>query len=184
MLDVTLEVPLRAFPVRRRRKRGGLDDTRVEILRDAADGSALARAVASLEDHGDAGATCSRPFLELDKLDLKAAKLLLIALCRDMFCRLRLVRVLPCHDRHCDLPGCWVTSGRRSAACFGCGVATPAYRARGCRRSAGECFNNLMSTVLSAEAIGAPTQLMINGRWVDASDHETFAVEDPATGEV
>src|SRR5579863_5361926 len=48
----------------------------------------------------------------------------------------------------------------------------------------GECFNSLMSTVLSAEAIGAPTQLMIAGRWVDASDHETFDVDDPATGEV
>jgi succinate-semialdehyde dehydrogenase/glutarate-semialdehyde dehydrogenase len=48
----------------------------------------------------------------------------------------------------------------------------------------GECFNSLMSTVLSAEAIGAPTQLMIAGRWMDASDHETFDVDDPATGEV
>ena len=41
-----------------------------------------------------------------------------------------------------------------------------------------------MSTVLHAEAIGAPTQLMIAGRWADASDHQTFAVDDPATGEV
>ena len=41
-----------------------------------------------------------------------------------------------------------------------------------------------MSTVLRAEAIGAPTQLMIAGRWIDASDHQTFDVDDPATGEV
>jgi succinate-semialdehyde dehydrogenase/glutarate-semialdehyde dehydrogenase len=41
-----------------------------------------------------------------------------------------------------------------------------------------------MTTVLSAEAIGAPTQLLIAGAWVDASDHSTFEVDDPATGEV
>ena len=41
-----------------------------------------------------------------------------------------------------------------------------------------------MTGVLSAEAIGAPTQLLIAGTWVDASDHLTFEVDDPATGEV
>jgi succinate-semialdehyde dehydrogenase/glutarate-semialdehyde dehydrogenase len=41
-----------------------------------------------------------------------------------------------------------------------------------------------MSTVLHAEAIGAPTQLMIAGSWVDASDHLTFDVDDPSSGEV
>jgi succinate-semialdehyde dehydrogenase/glutarate-semialdehyde dehydrogenase len=41
-----------------------------------------------------------------------------------------------------------------------------------------------MTTVLNAEAIGAPTQLMIDGRWVDASDGKTFDVADPATGEL
>src|SRR5580704_1612918 len=41
-----------------------------------------------------------------------------------------------------------------------------------------------MSTALRAEAIGAPSQLLIAGRWADASDHQTFDVEDPATGEV
>jgi succinate-semialdehyde dehydrogenase / glutarate-semialdehyde dehydrogenase len=41
-----------------------------------------------------------------------------------------------------------------------------------------------MTTVLPAEAIGAPTQLLIAGRWMDASDQETFDVDDPATGEV
>src|ERR1700689_4372159 len=41
-----------------------------------------------------------------------------------------------------------------------------------------------MTIVLSAEAIGAPTQLLIGGAWVDASDHLTFEVDDPATGDV
>jgi succinate-semialdehyde dehydrogenase/glutarate-semialdehyde dehydrogenase len=41
-----------------------------------------------------------------------------------------------------------------------------------------------MTTVLRAEAIGAPTQLLLAGHWVDASDHLTFEVDDPATGEV
>jgi succinate-semialdehyde dehydrogenase / glutarate-semialdehyde dehydrogenase len=41
-----------------------------------------------------------------------------------------------------------------------------------------------MTTVLRAEAIGAPTQLLIAGKWVDASDRLTFEVDDPATGEV
>ena len=29
-----------------------------------------------------------------------------------------------------------------------------------------------------------PTGLLINGKWVDASDGSTFDVENPATGEV
>ena len=41
-----------------------------------------------------------------------------------------------------------------------------------------------MTTMLRPEAVGAPTQLMIAGRWVDASDSQTFEVDDPATGEV
>ena len=41
-----------------------------------------------------------------------------------------------------------------------------------------------MTTALRAESIGAPSQLLIAGRWADASDHETFDVDDPATGEV
>jgi len=41
-----------------------------------------------------------------------------------------------------------------------------------------------MTTALRAEAIGAPTQLLIAGRWMDASDQQTFDVDDPATGEV
>jgi succinate-semialdehyde dehydrogenase / glutarate-semialdehyde dehydrogenase len=42
-----------------------------------------------------------------------------------------------------------------------------------------------MSTItLSAETVGAPTQLLVGGQWVDASDGRTFDVNDPATGEV
>jgi succinate-semialdehyde dehydrogenase / glutarate-semialdehyde dehydrogenase len=42
-----------------------------------------------------------------------------------------------------------------------------------------------MSTItLSAETVGAPTQLLVGGQWMDASDGHTFEVSDPATGEV
>jgi len=42
-----------------------------------------------------------------------------------------------------------------------------------------------MSTItLSAETVGAPTQLLVGGQWIDASDGRTFDVNDPATGEV
>jgi succinate-semialdehyde dehydrogenase/glutarate-semialdehyde dehydrogenase len=42
-----------------------------------------------------------------------------------------------------------------------------------------------MSTItLSAETVGAPTQLLVGGQWIDASDGRTFDVSDPASGEV
>jgi succinate-semialdehyde dehydrogenase / glutarate-semialdehyde dehydrogenase len=42
-----------------------------------------------------------------------------------------------------------------------------------------------MSTItLSAETVGAPTQLLVGGQWIDASDGHTFDVTDPANGEV
>jgi succinate-semialdehyde dehydrogenase/glutarate-semialdehyde dehydrogenase len=42
-----------------------------------------------------------------------------------------------------------------------------------------------MTTItLNAETVGVPTQLLIGGRWIDASDGRTFDVDDPATGEV
>jgi succinate-semialdehyde dehydrogenase/glutarate-semialdehyde dehydrogenase len=41
-----------------------------------------------------------------------------------------------------------------------------------------------MTTALRAEAVGAPSQLLIAGRWMDASDQQTFDVDDPATGNV
>ncbi len=42
-----------------------------------------------------------------------------------------------------------------------------------------------MSTItLNAETVGVPTQLLIGGDWIDASDGRTFDVDDPATGEV
>jgi succinate-semialdehyde dehydrogenase / glutarate-semialdehyde dehydrogenase len=42
-----------------------------------------------------------------------------------------------------------------------------------------------MSTItLSAETVGAPTQLLVGGQWIDASDRHTFDVTDPASGEV
>ncbi|MEA2638542.1 MAG: succinate-semialdehyde dehydrogenase / glutarate-semialdehyde dehydrogenase [Chloroflexota bacterium] len=42
-----------------------------------------------------------------------------------------------------------------------------------------------MSTITrSAETVGTPTQLLVGGQWIDASDGHTFDVHDPATGEV
>jgi succinate-semialdehyde dehydrogenase/glutarate-semialdehyde dehydrogenase len=43
-----------------------------------------------------------------------------------------------------------------------------------------------MSTTItrSSETVGVPTQLLVGGKWVDASDGRTFDVGDPATGEV
>ena len=42
-----------------------------------------------------------------------------------------------------------------------------------------------MSTItLSSEAVAVPSQLLVGGRWLDASDGRTFEVDDPATGAV
>jgi succinate-semialdehyde dehydrogenase/glutarate-semialdehyde dehydrogenase len=41
-----------------------------------------------------------------------------------------------------------------------------------------------MSTATSSlEALAAPPQLLVGGRWMDASDARTFVVDDPASGE-
>jgi succinate-semialdehyde dehydrogenase / glutarate-semialdehyde dehydrogenase len=42
-----------------------------------------------------------------------------------------------------------------------------------------------MSTTItrSPETVGVPTQLLVGGNWIDASDRRTFDVSDPATGE-
>ena len=42
----------------------------------------------------------------------------------------------------------------------------------------------MTATTPRANAVDAPTQLMIGGAWVDASDGRTFTVSDPATGEL
>jgi succinate-semialdehyde dehydrogenase/glutarate-semialdehyde dehydrogenase len=42
----------------------------------------------------------------------------------------------------------------------------------------------MTATTPRASAVDAPTQLMIGGDWVDASDGRTFAVSDPSTGAV
>jgi succinate-semialdehyde dehydrogenase/glutarate-semialdehyde dehydrogenase len=42
-----------------------------------------------------------------------------------------------------------------------------------------------VSTItLKSETVGVPTQLLIGGHWIDASDGRTFDVDDPSTGEV
>jgi succinate-semialdehyde dehydrogenase / glutarate-semialdehyde dehydrogenase len=42
----------------------------------------------------------------------------------------------------------------------------------------------LSTIALSSEAIAVPSQLLVGGRWLDASDRRTFRVDDPATGAV
>ncbi|HVC43169.1 MAG TPA: NAD-dependent succinate-semialdehyde dehydrogenase, partial [Candidatus Saccharimonadales bacterium] len=42
----------------------------------------------------------------------------------------------------------------------------------------------MTTTTLNPEAVGGSTQLLIGGRWMDASDGRTFTVHDPANGEV
>ena len=80
MLYVTLEVPLGTFTIRGRGESCHLDHPWVEVLADAADGAALAGAVAAFEDHRHPGAADPHPFLQLDQLHLQAPHLLLVDL--------------------------------------------------------------------------------------------------------
>ena len=68
---VALVIPLSAFTIGRRRKRGNARDARVEIFGDPFDGAALARPVTALEDHDDASALGSHPFLHLHQFRLQ-----------------------------------------------------------------------------------------------------------------
>jgi hypothetical protein len=78
MLDIALEVPLRALAV------GGLgqrDDTghaRIEVLHEALDGAALAGGVAALKQHHHLLAGVLDPALGLEQFDLKFGLLLFI----------------------------------------------------------------------------------------------------------
>jgi hypothetical protein len=71
MGDVALEIPLRAFAVRRRGQSHGAHDAGVQALRDALDDAALAGAVAPLEDDDDLFAAMRDPVLQLDEFGLK-----------------------------------------------------------------------------------------------------------------
>ena len=78
MLDVALEVPLRALPVRRLVQRHDARTARVEVLGEALDGAALAGGVAALEHQDDALPCLLDPALELEEFDLQAALLDLV----------------------------------------------------------------------------------------------------------
>src|SRR5260221_11779466 len=69
-LDVTLEVPLRLFPLGRCGPRVDLGDPGVEVLRHPLDRAALSRLVPALEDQNDPGALGTHPFLLISKLVL------------------------------------------------------------------------------------------------------------------
>ena len=76
MRDIALEIPLAALAIVRRGQRHGAADARIETLRDALDGAALARRVPPLEDHHQLVLLGDHPVLELDQLALQAQQLL------------------------------------------------------------------------------------------------------------
>jgi hypothetical protein len=80
VLGVALEVPLRALALRRCGQRDDAADPRVEVLRDAFDGAALARGVAALEHHDEPGAAGAHPLLHLHQLALQAQEFALVRL--------------------------------------------------------------------------------------------------------
>ena len=72
---VTLEVPLGALALGRRRQRHGAADARVEPLGHALDHAALAGGVATLEQHDHLELAGDHPVLQLDELALQAQQL-------------------------------------------------------------------------------------------------------------
>src|SRR5262249_37181257 len=76
MRDVTLEVPLRALALARRRQGGDAADARIEPLGDALDDAALAGGIAALEDHDDLELVVLHPVLQLDQLALQPEQFL------------------------------------------------------------------------------------------------------------
>ena len=83
--DVALVVPLAAFPLGWRGQRDDPGDSRAQILGDPLDRATLARRIAALEDHHDAGAGLPRPFLELDQLRLQPEDLGFVDLVGDLW---------------------------------------------------------------------------------------------------
>src|SRR5688572_7177562 len=80
MLHVPLHVHLALFAIRRGRQRDNAKHARADALSDGADGSSLARAVASLEHDDDAQPLGLHPRLECAEFRLKASQLLLVLL--------------------------------------------------------------------------------------------------------
>ena len=82
VLDVALEVPLRALAVRRHREGDDPGHPRVEELGDPLDGAALAGRVAALEDDRDPGARRADPLLHQHELGLESLQLGLVGFAR------------------------------------------------------------------------------------------------------
>src|SRR4030095_7618802 len=79
LLNVTLHEHLRFFPIRRRRKRHHSKHAWAHAFGDGLDGSPLAGGVASFEHDDDSGSSGLNPILQMTKLDLKLAQLLLVS---------------------------------------------------------------------------------------------------------
>ena len=78
VLDVALEVPLRAFLLGGLLQRDDAGAARVEVLHEPLDGAALARGVAALEHHDVPEPVGLAPLLQLQQLDLQQPLLLLV----------------------------------------------------------------------------------------------------------
>src|SRR5690606_10026385 len=75
MRDISLEIPLRLFPVVRCGQGGYPADPGVEPLRDPLDRAALAGGITSFEDDDDFQFVGDHPVLKLDELALQAQQL-------------------------------------------------------------------------------------------------------------
>ena len=78
LVHVTLEVPLRALAVARRRERHDARDTWVEVLRQPLDRAALAGRVTPFEHHDEALVLGAHPLLECHQFGLEPQQLLLV----------------------------------------------------------------------------------------------------------
>jgi hypothetical protein len=72
MRNVTLEIPLRALALVRRRQRRDAADPRIEPLGDALDDAALAGGIATLENHHHLELLVLHPALQFHQFALQA----------------------------------------------------------------------------------------------------------------
>ena len=85
MWNVTLEIPLVAFPFSRSAQRDYAANPRIQAFRNTLNNAALAGGIAALKDHGNFQAFYADPFLKFDKFDLQVGKLLDIFVFRGRF---------------------------------------------------------------------------------------------------
>ena len=84
VLDVALEVPLRALALGRRAERDDPREARVQRLHDALDRAALAGRVTAFEEAHDPFAGLARPGLQLDELQVQLREPLLVLRARQL----------------------------------------------------------------------------------------------------